>query len=177
MLLMLAGYLEMTDGLWWRLLTVSISFLGITGILLVIDLDRPMRFLYVMLRPNWDSWLVKGAYLLGGFGGILGCSFLVLLLDLDRNYLEYLAYAGIPLALLTGIYTAWLLQQAKGRSWSKDRALTAKMTIEVLIAGAACVALLSPTNLLLSILAIPCLILVAWHGHRTVIDPQLETLH
>ena len=177
MLMMLAGYLEMTDGLWWRLLALSISFLGITGILLVIDLDRPMRFLYVMLRPNWDSWLVKGAYLLGGFGGVLGCSFLVLLLDLDRDYLEYLAYAGIPLALLTGIYTAWLLQQAKGRSWSSDRTLTVKMTVEVLIAGAACVALLSPTNLLLSALAIPCLILVAWHGHRTVIDPQLETLH
>ena len=177
MLMMLSGNLEMTDGLWWRLLVVSISFLGITGILLVLDLDRPERFLYVMLRPNWDSWLVKGAYLLGGFGGILGCSFLVLLLDLDRIYLEYLAYAGIPLALLTGIYTAWLLKQAKGRSWSSDRGLTAKMTIEVLIAGAACVALLSPTNLLLSALAVPCLILVAWHGHRTVINPQLETLH
>ena len=39
MLMMLAGHLEMTDGLWWRLLIVSISFLGITGILLVIDLD------------------------------------------------------------------------------------------------------------------------------------------
>ena len=48
MLMMLSGYLEMTDGLWWRLLTVSISFLGITGILLVLDLDRPERFLYVL---------------------------------------------------------------------------------------------------------------------------------
>ena len=174
---MLSGNLEMTDGLWWRLLVVSISFLGITGILLVLDLDRPERFVYVMLRPNWDSWLVKGAYLLGGFGGILGCSFLVLLLDLDRIYLEYLAYAGIPLALLTGIYTAWLLKQAKGRSWSSDRGLTAKMTIEVLIAGAACVALLSPTNLLLSALAVPCLILVAWHGPVSYTHLTLPTIY
>ena len=58
-------------GLLWPVIGISLIFLAITGILLVMDLDRPERFLYVMLRPNWDSWLVKGAYVLSLFGGIL----------------------------------------------------------------------------------------------------------
>jgi len=44
--------------MWWQLVIGCTAFLGITGILLVMDLDRPERFLYVMLRPNWDSWVL-----------------------------------------------------------------------------------------------------------------------
>ena len=50
---------------------LCIALLGLTGLLLVKDLDRPERFLYVLLRPNWDSWLVRGAYVLGAFGAVL----------------------------------------------------------------------------------------------------------
>src|SRR5438105_4277563 len=35
---------------------VSFIFLAITGALLVMDLGRPDRFLYVLLRPQWRSW-------------------------------------------------------------------------------------------------------------------------
>ena len=31
-----------------------------TGVLLVWDLKRPERFLYLLTRPNTTSWLVKG---------------------------------------------------------------------------------------------------------------------
>ncbi len=96
MLLMLAGQVEMTDQLWSATLGIGIGFLAITGLMLVIDLDRPERFLYVLLRPNWDSWLVRGAYILSGYGAVLAASAAVLLLDLDRGLLTYLAYAGIP---------------------------------------------------------------------------------
>ena len=96
MLAMLSGMVEMSDELWAMTLGVGIVFLALTGLLLVIDLDRPERFLYVMLRPNWDSWLVKGAYVLSGYGGILALSTGVLLLDLDRSLLSYLAIAGSP---------------------------------------------------------------------------------
>ena len=112
-LAMLLGMVEMSDQLWATTLGVGIVFLALTGLLLVIDLDRPERFLYVMLRPNWDSWLVKGAYVLSGYGGVLALSTAVLILDLDRSLLSYLAIAGVPLALMTGVYTAWLLGQAK----------------------------------------------------------------
>jgi len=155
----------------------STIFLGITGILLIKDLDRPERFLYVLLRPNWDSWLVKGAYILGAFGAILTCSGAVIFFDLDRTYLDYLAIAGIPLATLTGIYTAWLFGQASGRNWSKDRYLPLKMLIEMVILGIASLIFLISSELIYWAVACVSIILVCRHAHNTVIQPQLETLH
>ena len=177
MLAMFAGLLEMTEQLWWQLVIGCTFFLGLTGLLLVKDLDRPERFIYVMLRPNWDSWLVKGAYILGGFGGILACSGAVLFFDLGHNYLEYLAVAGIPLAVLTGVYTAWLFGQAKGRNWSEDRLLAAKMFIEMVILGVASLILLTSSEIVNWIGAGILIYAVCRHAHRLVIQPQLETLH
>ena len=177
MALMLSGMLEMTDGMWWRLAIGCTAFLGLTGVLLILDLDRPERFVYVMLRPNWDSWLVKGAYLLGGFGGVLACSGAVLLFGLDRIYLEYLAYAGVPLALLTGVYTAWLLKQARGRSWSEDGLLEAKMIFEMVVVGVGGVFLMASPGILSILVFAILMAVVASHAHGTVIKPQLETLH
>ena len=177
MLAMFAGLLEMTEQLWWQLVISCTFFLGLTGFLLVKDLDRPERFLYVMLRPNWDSWLVKGAYILGGFGGILACSGTVLFFDLDRTYLEYLAVAGIPLAVLTGVYTAWLFGQAKGRNWSEDRLLAPKMFVEMVIIGVASLILLTSSQIVNWIGAGILIYAVCRHAHRLVILPQLETLH
>ena len=80
MLLMFYGINEIE----WLILPgffASIALLGVTGLLLVKDLDRPDRFLYVLLRPNWDSWLVRGAYILSGFGAILCAHVAVSLLD------------------------------------------------------------------------------------------------
>ena len=176
MLAMLSGMVEMSDQLWAMTLGVGIVFLAITGLLLVIDLDRPERFLYVMLRPNWDSWLVKGAYVLSGYGGILALSTGVLLLDLDRSLLSYLAIAGVPLALLTGVYTAWLLGQAKARSWSEDSLLPAKFLVEILVIGAAVffpMALMDPLAIVAGV-AILAGVLV--HDNRLVVKPQMEPL-
>tara|TARA_B000000609_G_scaffold157647_1_gene152726 strand:- start:837 stop:1961 length:1125 start_codon:yes stop_codon:yes gene_type:complete len=176
MLAMLLGMVEMSDQLWAMTLGVGISFLALTGLLLVIDLDRPERFLYVMLRPNWDSWLVKGAYVLSGYGGVLALSTAVLILDLDRSLLSYLAIAGVPLALMTGVYTAWLLGQAKARSWSRDSLLPAKFLVETLVIGAAVffpMALMDPLAILAGV-AILAGILV--HDNRLVVKPQMEPL-
>ena len=93
-----------------------IVLLGLTGLLLVKDLDRPERFLYVILRPNWDSWLVRGAYILGAFGAVLTAHIGIELLNLETSLHQPLAIAGIPLAWMTGSYTGWLFKQAKGRT-------------------------------------------------------------
>ena len=177
MIAMFAGIIEMTDELWWQLTIGCTLFLGITGFLLVKDLDRPERFLYVLLRPNWDSWLVKGAYILSAFGLVLACNGVVLFFDLDRTYLNYLAVAGIPLATLTGIYTAWLFGQASGRNWSKDRYLTLKMLVEMIILGVASIVFLTSSELIYWATAFVMILLVCRHAHNTVIQPQLETLH
>ena len=49
---------------------ISLFFLMITTILLVADLERPERFYYILVRPNWRSWLVWGAYFLTAQGAI-----------------------------------------------------------------------------------------------------------
>jgi hypothetical protein len=176
MLAMFAGIIEMTDTLWWAIIVVGLGFLGITGILLVKDLDRPDRFLYVILRPNWSSWLVKGAYILGGFGAVLSASAVILLFDLDRSLLPYLAIAGIPLSTLTGVYTAWLFQQAKARSWAQDNLLPLKFLIETVVIGSAVLAIIvfpQPLVLLVSAIVLGAAFV---HGKEVVQKPQLVPL-
>ena len=181
MMLWLSGSLDMTD-LWLPVTGIGLGFLAITGVLLIMDLDRPERFLYVMLRPNWNSWLVKGAYILAAYGGVLFLSaVLAFFKPTDYElYLEYIAYAGIPLAALTGVYTAWLLQQAKGRSWSKDNLLPAKFLVETAAIGAATLAVLH--GVLVSGGMVPVLVgavallVILRHGHHVIEKPQLEPL-
>ena len=110
----------------------SIVLLGITGLLLINDLDKPMRFIYVLLRPNWKSWLVKGGYTLGAFGTILVAHLAIFYFDVSSDIHNWLAIAGIPLAWLTGSYTGWLFKQAKGRvAWAS------KSNLSIIINGSA----------------------------------------
>jgi|TARA_B100001559_G_scaffold307212_1_gene299152 Fe-S-cluster-containing dehydrogenase component len=164
-------------GLLWPVIGISLIFLAITGILLVMDLDRPERFLYVMLRPNWDSWLVKGAYVLSLFGGILILNLVIIIFNLDIIYLKLLAVIGIPVSILTGVYTAWLLQQAKGRSWSKDKLLPFRFLIDTLIIGIASLLLISNYDEILYALISIGVLVFYWHeGKRMIIKPQMESL-
>ena len=49
---------------------ISIVLLGITSALLVADLHKPARFLYILFKPNTDSWLVRGAWILIAHGAL-----------------------------------------------------------------------------------------------------------
>ncbi|MCI5081725.1 MAG: 4Fe-4S dicluster domain-containing protein, partial [Saprospiraceae bacterium] len=74
-LVLFMGWLLGTTGMaeatnWWTY-GLGLGFLAATGVLLIMDLDRPDRFLYVLLRPHWGSWLVKGGYSITLYGGFL----------------------------------------------------------------------------------------------------------
>ncbi|HEY8695143.1 MAG TPA: 4Fe-4S dicluster domain-containing protein, partial [Chloroflexota bacterium] len=47
---------------------VALVFLALTTLLLVVDLGKPLRFLYILTKPNWTSWLVWGSYVLIAYG-------------------------------------------------------------------------------------------------------------
>ena len=49
---------------------ISLVFIIGTAVLLVVDLERPERFYYILVRPNWRSWMVWGAYFLTAHGAI-----------------------------------------------------------------------------------------------------------
>ena len=85
-----------------------------TGALLVWDLKRPERFLYIFLKSNWTSWLVIGAYVLTVFSG--GAVLWMLAVALDLGWaMTTLAWVGIPVSALMAAYTAFLFGQAEGR--------------------------------------------------------------
>src|SRR5205085_3455851 len=93
---------------------VSLLFLLFTTVLLVVDLKQPKRFLYVLLRPQWKSWLVRGAYFLVAYS-ILVTIWLGLLLIGATSMANVLLWPTAALAIPTAVYTAFLFAQAKGR--------------------------------------------------------------
>ena len=125
-------------------LIVSLIFMGLTGGLLVKDLDRPDRFLYVLLRPQWKSWLVRGAYIITGFGGLVS-------LKLLDNYLElgltWLWIPGLVFAGLGAVYTAFLFNQARARDlWQTPIQSAIHMLVHAIMAGSVVMMIIAPNS-------------------------------
>lgn len=140
LLLNLLGMAGMERRFEMALALISLAFLGLTGGLLVKDLDQPWRFLYVMLRPQWRSWLVRGAWIIMGFGGVT--TLWLALLWLEPASAPPLRIPLVALGLLTAIYTAFLLAQAKGRDLWQSPLLPFRMAVSSAMTGSAAVLLI-----------------------------------
>jgi Fe-S-cluster-containing dehydrogenase component len=114
---------------------VAALFLGLTGMLLALDLRQPARFLWTLTKPQWRSWLVRGAYLIAAYGALLGLEILLGLLG--RTPPPLLQAVTLLLASLTAVYTAFLFGQAKGRDLWQSPLLGPHLLIQALVAGAA----------------------------------------
>jgi Fe-S-cluster-containing dehydrogenase component/formate-dependent nitrite reductase membrane component NrfD len=115
---------------------LSLLFLAITTALLVVDLKRPERFAYILLKPNWRSWLVWGAWILMAFGAS-GVVWLVGGVT-GRSDLLHLALApAVLLALATAGYSAFLFGQAEGRDFWQSPLVLPHLIIAAVVAGAA----------------------------------------
>ena len=121
---------------------VSAIFLGLTGLLLIADLSHPERFYTILLRPQWRSWLARGAFIITGYGLLLALFFLASGLGWD-DLIEPLKWLGILLAAATGVYTAFLLGQSKGRDLWQNPLLPAHFLAQAVLAGAAALLLLA----------------------------------
>ncbi|MBK9006871.1 MAG: polysulfide reductase NrfD [Anaerolineae bacterium] len=107
----------------------AMLFMFITVILLIKDLSQPKRFLNILLRPQWKSWVARGAFILVGFTAIGGLWWLIegaasmnwISKDLVFALRPVAAWITLPLALFSVIYTAFLLGQAEGRDiWQNN---------------------------------------------------------
>ena len=126
---------------WWAL-GIGLFFLGLTGLLLVKDLDRPDRFLNVIFRPQWNSWLVRGGYTITAYGALV--TFLGLITWLDWVDLQApVMWITALVAVMVAIYTAFLFAQAKGRDFWQSPTLPIHMLVHSLMAGAAAFMLLN----------------------------------
>lgn len=127
----------------WISVGVSLLFLAITGALLVKDLDQPKRFLYVLFRPQWSSWLVRGAYAITGFGGLV--TLIGVGLFFEWELVTKIAFWGAgAVGIVVAIYTAFLFAQAQARDFWQSPALILHMLAHSLLGGAAVFAI---TNL------------------------------
>ena len=125
---------------------LALLFLLITTGLLIGDLRRPERFLYILTRANWSSWIAKGALVVTGYGGALslwlGAS--ILETPLPPRWGGALFGGTALLAAAAATYTAWLFGQARGRVLWMKRGLALQLLAQAGIAGCALLLLLDP---------------------------------
>ena len=130
-------------GIAWPL---ALLFMAITGVLLVADLKRPERFLWVLLRPQWSSWLVRGAYGITLYNGVLFAGWL-LDKDSDTSLGAILMIVGGLLGSFVAAYSGWLFGQAKGRDMWQSALSPLHLGLQAVVAGAAALLLLNPVEL------------------------------
>ncbi len=117
------------------------AFLALTGVLLVADLKQPGRFHYLITKGSWESWLVKGAYILMGFAICLALWWIGGLTEADT----LINWMAIPTALFaagTAGYTAFLFGQCEGRDLWQTPLLLPTLLAQTVTAGGASYAIL-----------------------------------
>jgi Fe-S-cluster-containing dehydrogenase component/formate-dependent nitrite reductase membrane component NrfD len=136
-LLVLFGFISANSSLWlWVAPVVSGAFLGLTGGLLIWDLEHPERFYLIFTRPQWRSWLVKGAFIIAGYTLVLAIHFVASWVG-STSLQTWLMLAGIPLSILTAVYTAYLFAQAKARDMWQNPLLPPHLLLQALLLGSA----------------------------------------
>jgi Fe-S-cluster-containing dehydrogenase component/formate-dependent nitrite reductase membrane component NrfD len=136
-LLVLFGLLSPKNSIWlWATPVVSGFFLAVTGGLLLWDLEHPERFYLIFTRPQWRSWLVKGAFIIAAYTLVLAIHFLASWAG-STTLQSRLMIAGIPLSILTAIYTAYLFAQAKARDMWQNPLLPPHLFVQTLLLGSA----------------------------------------
>src|SRR5213076_1520346 len=93
---------------------ISLAFLVLTAIVLVADLDRPERFYYILIRPNWGSWMVWGAYFLTA-QGLLTTLWIAAAWFGAGRALTVLLWPTVVCSVLTTGYTGFLFAQGLAR--------------------------------------------------------------
>jgi len=125
--------------------SIALAFLGLTGVLLIWDLKHPMRFYMIFTRHQWRSWLVRGAIVIGFYGGATTL-FLVFGILGGTGAMSASAAAeaerivggfAVAGAVGTACYTAFLFAQAKARDLWQSPLLPPHLAVQAALLGAA----------------------------------------
>jgi formate-dependent nitrite reductase membrane component NrfD len=122
---------------------VGLLFLAITSFFLIVDLKRPERFWTILVRPNWDSWLARGAYIITAFGLLAAAWTASVVLEASGSpfppdwVFPLLRWPLIISALATAGYSGYLFAQAKARDFWQNPMLPLHLVVQCFAAGAA----------------------------------------
>src|SRR6266511_1315689 len=122
---------------------LALLLAAVTTGLLIWDLDRPERFWKILARPQWRSWLTRGAVVLIAFAGAAGLLWFAGVAGHD-GLARALAWPAVALGVLAAVYTAFLFAQAEGRDLWQSPLLSSHLLVQSVVAGAAGFLLIGP---------------------------------
>ncbi len=123
--------------------TIALVFIVATAAILVIDLDRPERFYYILTRPNWGSWLARGAFILTAFGGVAAAWLAAGVLGMV-SAISWLVPAAVVLSVFASAYTAFLFAQGLARDLWQGPFAAVDLLAQSVIEGAAALLIAAP---------------------------------
>ena len=124
---------------------LSLLFLAATMILLVLDLKKPGRFFFLLTKPNMNSWLVLGGYVLTIFGALI-VLWLLQIYTQGRVSL-WVIWPAALFAIASAGYSAFLFAQARGRDLWQSPVLFWHLLVKAVLAGAATLILVGSLEL------------------------------
>jgi Fe-S-cluster-containing dehydrogenase component/formate-dependent nitrite reductase membrane component NrfD len=138
--------------LWWMgfdgpLATIaaaalSLVFISLTAVVLVLDLERPERFYYILTRSNWRSWLVWGAWFLTAHG-LLSTLWLAAAWFGSDTALDALVIPVALAATMATSYTGFLFAQGLARDLWQGPAAAFDLIAQSVMAGSAALLLIA----------------------------------
>jgi Fe-S-cluster-containing dehydrogenase component/formate-dependent nitrite reductase membrane component NrfD len=114
---------------------LALGGIAATGVFLVSDLKQPRRFHYLFTRPQWRSWLARGAQALN-LAALVALLFTAAALFGWDGLRDALRWALVPAGALLASYTAFLFNQCEGRDLWQSPLLLPHTLANAVVAGA-----------------------------------------
>jgi Fe-S-cluster-containing dehydrogenase component/formate-dependent nitrite reductase membrane component NrfD len=114
---------------------LALAGIGVTGLFLVWDLKQPLRFHYLFFKPQWRSWLTRGAQVIN-LAGLVATIWTVAAIVGAGAVIAALRWAMVPAGVFLAGYTAFLFNQCEGRDLWQSPLLFAHTVINAVVAGA-----------------------------------------
>lgn len=125
---------------------LALLFLSVTFGLLVFDLKKPGRFYFLLTKPNLNSWLVLGGYVLMIYG-ILAVVWLAQGVT-QPAISPLVSWPTALFAVASACYSANLFAQARGRDFWQSPALFWHLLVQAISGGAATLILVGSLELI-----------------------------